>query len=159
MAHKGKKYKPHSIESRTKQSFKTQKEIRWVVNEKGCHLCVSHKPNKYNGYLMVCRNKKSMRMNRYIYEQNFGKIPEGMVIRHTCDVRNCINPKHLILGTQSENMKDRNERNRQAKGEINRHKLTKMQVLEILNSKEKASKIARKYNVTKRHINLIRKSG
>lgn len=38
--------------------------------------------------------------------------PEGMVVRHSCDTPLCVNPKHLILGTQSENMHDAYSRGR-----------------------------------------------
>lgn len=34
------------------------------------------------------------------------EIPEGMVLRHTCNVKVCVNPEHLVLGTQADNMKD-----------------------------------------------------
>lgn len=40
----------------------------------------------------------------------------GQVIRHTCDNPSCINPDHLLLGTQKDNMKDRGERGRTATG-------------------------------------------
>lgn len=45
------------------------------------------------------------------------EIPQGMVVRHTCDTKLCINPDHLLLGTQAENIADKVSRNRQAKGE------------------------------------------
>lgn len=35
-----------------------------------------------------------------------GPIPSGMLVLHSCDVRRCVNPKHLFLGTQLDNLRD-----------------------------------------------------
>lgn len=48
------------------------------------------------------------------YEIHKGEVPEGMVVRHMCDVRNCVNPAHLELGSQKENIRDIILRNRGA---------------------------------------------
>jgi HNH endonuclease len=40
------------------------------------------------------------------------EIPKGMNVLHKCDVRNCLNPDHLYLGTQKENRRDADERGR-----------------------------------------------
>lgn len=45
------------------------------------------------------------------YELFVAPIPAEMDVLHSCDVRNCVNPAHLRLGTQSENNRDRQERN------------------------------------------------
>lgn len=50
--------------------------------------------------------------HRYVYEMTKGEIPDGQVVRHTCDNLLCLNPEHLILGTQLENIKDRSDRGR-----------------------------------------------
>ena len=41
---------------------------------------------------------------------------EGQVVRHACDNTACVNPEHLALGTQQDNIDDKVKRNRQAKG-------------------------------------------
>lgn len=54
-----------------------------------------------------------VRAHRLAYELAIGPIPEGKIIRHTCDVRRCVNPAHLIPGTQKENAQDMARRGRQ----------------------------------------------
>jgi len=70
-----------------------------------CWICISH-IERTNGYHVVNRNKKRYRMSRYVWLMNFGKIPEGMLVCHKCDTPECINPDHLFLGTQADNIND-----------------------------------------------------
>ena len=52
-------------------------------------------------------------LHRLMWEaHNAEPIPEGKVVRHTCDVPSCCNPSHLILGSQQENVDDMYERGR-----------------------------------------------
>ena len=44
--------------------------------------------------------------HRWSYELFIGPIPEGLVVRHTCDVKRCVNPAHLEIGTQAQNIGD-----------------------------------------------------
>lgn len=42
--------------------------------------------------------------HRYAYKTYCGPIPDGLEIDHLCNVRDCVNPKHLRLATPMENM-------------------------------------------------------
>lgn len=52
--------------------------------------------------------------HRVSFLHHKGKIPKDNVVRHTCDVANCVNPDHLLLGTQKMNVMDMIMRDRGA---------------------------------------------
>jgi hypothetical protein len=45
--------------------------------------------------------------HRYAYQLHRGEIPEGMVVRHMCGNKLCVNPRHLEYGTHQDNYNDR----------------------------------------------------
>ena len=55
---------------------------------------------------------KMYKAHRYSYEYYNGPIPEGHLVRHTCDNPCCVNPAHLITGTTQDNVDDRMRRGR-----------------------------------------------
>jgi len=109
-------------------------KARKIIEEKlenGCVIAGNY-PARKDGYLIVERNNKTVYLHRYIYEQVYGEIPTGKVIRHTCNNSSCINPKHLACGTQKDNIQDEIIRGTFVRGEKNgMAKLTKEKVLEI----------------------------
>ena len=59
-----------------------------------------------SGYGSIGINGKRISAHRFSYETFIGEIPEGMFVCHSCDVKICVNPEHLWVGTQYENMSD-----------------------------------------------------
>lgn len=72
---------------------------------------------KRRGYGGVTINNKFAIAHRISYELYVGEIPEGMLVRHRCDNRACVNPKHLEVGHHADNMQDMVERMRSCSGE------------------------------------------
>lgn len=94
---------------------------------------------------------ETVRANRFAYQQFIGKIPSGKLVLHTCDVRLCVNPAHLRLGTYKDNSEDAVAKHRTAHSE--RHpqaKLTDAQVREIraLRGRLQQKEIAARFNIS-----------
>ncbi len=70
----------------------------------GCWLYLGV-PGK-NGYGAIGIGRRKATAHRASYEAYVGPIPAGMVIRHRCHTKLCVNPAHLSVGTHSENIAD-----------------------------------------------------
>lgn len=62
------------------------------------------------------RDGKTTLAHRKAWEDHYGPIPAGLCVCHHCDIRSCINPSHLFLATQAQNIADKVAKGRQAKG-------------------------------------------
>jgi hypothetical protein len=117
------------------------------------------------GRLLVCapgfgkRGLKNVRAHRVAAALALPNYSDALVVRHSCDNPQCCNPNHLVMGTQADNIADRENRGRgkRSPGERNgRAILTEDQVREILASEERASVLGRRYGVHHYAITKIR---
>lgn len=77
---------------------------KYVINNG--EFCWDWKGSKSSGYGVMMFDAKAMKAHRVSWIINHGKIPKGRFVLHSCDVRDCSNPKHLFLGTCADNAKD-----------------------------------------------------
>src|SRR6056297_1654916 len=74
-----------------------------------------------DGYGLFHLNGKLVRLHRLVFFMYNGYYPA--VVRHRCDNPSCVNHEHLQAGTNADNVRDRDERGRTAKGD--RHHFAK----------------------------------
>lgn len=100
----------------------------------GCWLWTAHVHKIGYGVFWDAAAKRLEQAHRAAWVLLRGAIPTGLKVLHRCDVRACVNPDHLFVGTQHDNVKDMNQkgRNRNLRGEQHgRALLTEDQVREI----------------------------
>ena len=124
------------------------------VPESGCWLWDGF--IRLDGYGHLRSLNKKVLAHRAAYIAFMGTIPEGYIVRHKCDTRQCVNPNHLELGNQQDNIDDRNKRGRTARGaKVQRTKLSDEDVVYIRHSSEDHKSLAQKYNVQVGYIRRI----
>ena len=64
------------------------------------------KPTSH-GYGAIRANGERISTHRFSWEIHNGPIPDGLFVCHKCDVKLCVNPDHLFLGTNLDNQRDR----------------------------------------------------
>ena len=72
----------------------------------GCWIWTGAKDG--SGYGKFKGHDKVMTPHKFSYEDKTkSTVPKGKIVKHTCDEPLCVNPEHLVLGTYSENAKER----------------------------------------------------
>jgi hypothetical protein len=107
-----------------------------------------------HGYGVLNFEGRKQTAHRVAYQLAVGPIADGLHVLHRCDNRPCVNPRHLFVGTNRENVADMDAKGRR----VTRAKLTVEQVRAI---REWAvlgisrSKMAARYGVSRQTVNDI----
>jgi hypothetical protein len=109
---------------------------------------------------MLAVNRKKYAAHRVSYEMANGLIPDDLQVCHHCDNPSCVNPDHLFLGTNSDNVADCISKGRQTRGSSHPvAKLTEQQVLDIRTKYASGlflqREIAAEYGITQDNVSYI----
>ena len=126
------------------------------IPEAGCWVWMG--ATQVRGYGEILSSNRKMLAHRASYEAFVGPIPKGMYVCHACDNVYCVNPNHLFLGTQKQNLQDMAAKGRSTRGERNpQAKLTEEKVRAIRSSNSTSSELAKMYNVSVSNISSIKR--
>lgn len=108
------------------------------------------------------RGNRAAYAHRVAWILTNGEIPSGMVVCHSCDNPPCVNPAHLFLGTQRENMLDAKRKGRllgngRKGSDNNKSRLTEAQAARAKFGSEKLTPLAREFGVSYQALHEIRK--
>lgn len=128
-------------------------------DDNGCWNWNRHRG--YWGYGSIKVDSKVELAHRVAYKYLVGDFPQELCVLHKCDNPACINPDHLFLGTNSDNVKDKVRKGRQSKigeypGEKHHNaRLKEQDVLNIRTKQLKQSEYATMYGVSQGLISNI----
>ena len=134
-----------------------------VKKTKSCWLWTASKYGNGYGHIRAgAPVRKHLLAHRVSWEIHNGPVPAGMCVCHKCDIRDCVNPRHLFLASQQENIIDAARKGRlkshgQHKGELNGSaKLTAVDVAKIRSLSIPQIEIARLFGINQTHVSRIK---
>lgn len=128
--------------------------------DNGCWIFTGGSRNNFHGSLSI--NNVQWQAHRLAYTIACEEIPPNMYVLHRCDVGLCVNPDHLFLGTQQDNIADmiaKGRDNRIRKGEENGRAVVNeaivKQIREMFTQGVPREEIRHKFEITQNILNKI----
>jgi hypothetical protein len=128
-----------------------------------CWLWQRQLNNKgYGRFLFYSRSTGRTSRGMYAHRVSWilinGPIPEDVNVLHRCDTPACVNPAHLFLGTQADNMADCSDKGRFCRDGCppHRRKLTTHDVIAIREDGRTHAQISRAYGISRGYVNNIK---
>lgn len=142
--------------------FKTLEERFWAKVEKTdtCWLWIGSVNEHGYGKMYVgldsSGRRRTDKAHRISYRLSHGEIPFNSPLLHKCDNPKCVNPDHLFIGTQLDNIQDMKRKNRHAHGETSYAKITAEQARSIIQDPRPQRQIAKDYGLCQQTISRIK---
>lgn len=112
----------------------------------------------HNGYGHFGVKGRMRLAHRFAWEMENGPIPPGMRALHRCDVRRCVNARHIFIGSDADNSADMVAKGRSIRGEAHRFsKLRNEDVIAIRNATGTQKSIASRFGITRSAVAAIRR--
>ena len=126
-----------------------------VIDEHGCHRWQS--VVKRDGYGHFWMNGRQFKAHRAAYLLFRGNIPNGMMVLHKCDVRCCVNPEHLFIGTMKDNVDDMDAKGRRrTRATLNAEQV--MTIRRLLAERQTQHRIASLLGITQSVVSRIKRN-
>ena len=134
-----------------------------VTDEDKCWEWTARAKHSFGYGRMTAGRGVNLKAHQISWALKNGRIPDGKLIRHSCDNPSCCNPSHLKVGTQVDNMQDCKRRGRLSPPPVHigdshpNAKLDSDNFDSILNDPRSVGLIAQDYGVSEKTIYLLRR--
>lgn len=123
----------------------------------GCWLWTGSISKKHGYGQLSGKGDVPHRAHVLSYKLFRGPVPKGLDVMHSCDVRCCVNPEHLSLGTRLDNMRDALAKGRVARGaKLPRTRLTDAEIEIIRHDPRKQKVLAKIFGVNASYISMVK---
>lgn len=120
-----------------------------------CGCWIWMRATEKSGYGSMWHDNEMFHAHRFSYKTFKGDIPAGMFVCHICDVKSCVNPDHLFLGTPRYNIVDTMMKGKRGKLKVDDW----IEIDRLLSSGESMQDVAKRFRVDPTAISFGLKRG